>query len=73
MGYIMQAVVIARLMLPFLCDDEQQRKIYVRTMNNISYRKKYWWKDITGMITITLATAHYQYTIQNACFKHRLM
>ena len=33
---------------------EQQRKIYVRTMNNISYRKKYWWKDITGMITITL-------------------
>ena len=46
----MQAVVIARIMLPYLMSgDEQQRKIYVKTMTTIFYKKRYWGRDKTGI------------------------
>ena len=48
----MQAVAISKLMLPFLNGDEQQRKIYLKTMNNLSHQKKFWRKDIAGIMSM---------------------
>ena len=38
----MQALAISNLMLPFLNGDKEERKCYLKTMNNLSHRMNYW-------------------------------
>ena len=38
----MQAIAISNLMLPFLNGDKEERKSYLKTMNNLSHPKMLW-------------------------------
>lgn len=38
----MQALAISKLMLPFLNGDYKDKRIYLTTMNNLSYQRKFW-------------------------------